>query len=57
FCMFGVHLEKGANRFQKLYHRDRRMWDTAINKLGLKKPLDLIDVKYIPDDVEVSHVN
>ncbi|TMO75318.1 phosphoadenosine phosphosulfate reductase family protein [Pseudoalteromonas aurantia] len=57
FCMFGVHLEKGVNRFQKLYHRDRRMWDTAINKLGLKKPLDLIDVKYIPDDVEVSHAN
>lgn len=50
FCMFGVHLEKGVNRFQKLYHRDRRMWDTAINKLGLKKPLDLIDVKYIPAD-------
>ena len=52
FCMFGVHLEKGTNRFQKLYKRDRRMWDVAINKLGLKKPLDLIDVKYIPDDVD-----
>lgn len=50
FCLFGVHLEKGQNRFQKLYKRDPRMWDTAINKLGLKKPLDLIDVKYIPDD-------
>lgn len=53
FCMFGVHLEKGVNRFQKLYKRDRRMWDTAINKLGLKKPLELIDVKYIPEGVEV----
>lgn len=50
FCMFGVHLEKGVNRFQKLYKRDHRMWDTAINKLGLSKPLDLIDVKYIPED-------
>lgn len=50
FCMFGVHLEKGENRFQKLYRRDRRMWNTAINKLGLSKPLDLINVKYIPED-------
>lgn len=50
FCMFGVHLEKGVNRFQKLYKRDKRMWDTAINKLGLSKPLDLIGVKYIPED-------
>ena len=48
FCMFGVHLEKGSNRFQRLYRRDKRMWDTAVNKLGLSKPLDLIDVKYIP---------
>lgn len=52
FCMFGVHLEKGVNRFQKLYKRDYRMWDTAINKLGLKKPLDLINVKYIPDEAD-----
>lgn len=52
FCMFGVHLEKGANRFQRLYKRDHRMWDTAINKLGLSKPLDLIDVKYIPEREE-----
>lgn len=52
FCMFGVHLEKGANRFQRLYKRDNRMWDTAINKLGLAKPLDLIDVKYIPEREE-----
>ena len=51
FCMFGVHLEKGANRFQRLYKRDNRMWDTAINKLGLAKPLELINVKFIPDDI------
>lgn len=54
FCMFGAHMEKGTNRFQKLYKRDRRMWDTAINKLGLKKPLDLINVKYIPEGVTVD---
>ena len=49
FCMFGVHLEKGANRFQRMYYTHPRHWDTCINKLGLSKPLDLIDVKYIPE--------
>ncbi len=48
FCMFGVHLEKGANRFQRMYYTHPRHWDTCINKLGLKKPLELINVKYIP---------
>lgn len=48
FCMFGVHLEKGANRFQRMYYTHPRHWDTCINKLGLRKPLDLIEVKYIP---------
>ena len=53
FCMFGVHMEKGRhNRFQSLYHRDKRMWDTAVNKLGCGKVLDLIDVKYIPEDAD-----
>jgi len=49
FCMFGVHLEKGANRFQRMYYSHPRHWDTCINKLGLKKPLELINVKYIPE--------
>lgn len=49
FCMFGVHLEKGANRFQRMYYTHPRHWDTCINKLGLKKPLELINVKFIPD--------
>ena len=49
FCMFGVHMEKGSNRFQRMYYTHPRHWDTCINKLGLKKPLDLIDVKYIPE--------
>jgi hypothetical protein len=28
------------------------MWDTAVNKLGLSRPLQLIDVKYLPDATE-----
>lgn len=50
FCMFGVDREKGANRFQRMYYTHPRHWDLCINKLGLKTPLDLIDVKYIPED-------
>lgn len=52
FCMFGVHLEKGENRFQRMYKSHPRHWDTCINKLGLRKPLDLINVKYIPEEVD-----
>lgn len=48
FCMFGVQLEKNGNRFQRMYLTHPRHWDTCINKLGLKKPLELINVKYIP---------
>lgn len=51
FCLLGVAQEKGKyNRFQSLYKRDRRMWDTAVNKLGVGKVLDLIDIKYLPED-------
>lgn len=51
FCMFGAHLEPSENnRFTRLNKRDHRMWDTAINKLGLKRPLDLIGVRYIPTE-------
>lgn len=52
FCMFGVHMEKGVNRFQRMYYTHPRHWDTCINKLGLKDPLDLMGVKYKPRDDE-----
>lgn len=57
FCMFGVHMEKGENRFQRMYKSHPRHWDTCINKLGLREPLDFINVKYIPDDLEVCDVS
>jgi len=46
FCMFGVHLEKGENRFQRMKKTHPKQWDYCINKLGLKKCLDFIKVKY-----------
>lgn len=51
FCMFGVHLEKEPNRFQrmkithpKLYDYCMRDWDDG--GLGLREVLDFIKVEY-----------
>ena len=46
FCMFGVHLEKGENRFQRMHRTHPRQWDACINKMGCGKVLDYIGVKY-----------
>ena len=49
FCMFGVHLEKGENRFQRMYRTHPKQWDYCINKLGCRKVLDFIGVPYKPE--------
>jgi 3'-phosphoadenosine 5'-phosphosulfate sulfotransferase (PAPS reductase)/FAD synthetase len=60
FCMFGCHLEKGQNRFQRLKETHPRQYEYCINGgemvegkwqpnkegLGLGKVLDYIGVKY-----------
>ena len=46
FCGFGCHLEKEPNRFQKLQQTHPKQYDYIINKLGMGKVLDYIDVKY-----------
>jgi len=46
FCMFGVHLEKGLNRFQRMQKTHPKQWDYCINKLGCGKVMDYIDVPY-----------
>jgi 3'-phosphoadenosine 5'-phosphosulfate sulfotransferase (PAPS reductase)/FAD synthetase len=60
FCMFGCHLEKGENRFQRLKRTHPRQYEYSINGgemvdgkwqpskegLGLGKVLDYIGVKY-----------
>ena len=48
FCMFGVHLEKGENRFQLMNKTHPKYYNTCINKLGCDKVLDAIDVDYKP---------
>lgn len=46
WCMFGVHLEKEPNRFQMMKTTHPKQYDYCINKLGLDKVLDYINVKY-----------
>jgi 3'-phosphoadenosine 5'-phosphosulfate sulfotransferase (PAPS reductase)/FAD synthetase len=51
FCMFGCHLEKEPNRFQRMKITHPKMYDYCIrpteeNGLGLGKVLDYIGVKY-----------
>ncbi len=46
FCMFGVHLEKYPNRFQRMRKTHPKHYDYCINKLGCGKVLDFIGVNY-----------
>ena len=46
FCMFGVHMEKGENRFQRMKKTHPKQWDYCINKLGCGEVLDFIGVDY-----------
>jgi len=46
FCMFGVHLEKGENRFQLMKKTHPKQYDYCINKLGCGKVLHSINVDF-----------
>jgi len=46
FCLFGVHLEKGENRFQRMQRTHSAQWNYCINKLGCGEVLDFIGVDY-----------
>ena len=54
FCMFGVHLEKGPNRFQRMALTHPKQYDFCINKLGCGKVLDYISIPYAPMGQGVS---
>ncbi len=46
FCMFGVHMEKGENRFQRMKKSHPKLYDYCINKLDIKQVLDALNVVY-----------
>jgi len=46
FCMFGVHLEKQPNRFQRMEITHPKQYDYCINRIGCGAVLDYIGVPY-----------
>ena len=46
FCMFGVHLEKEPNRFQRMKQSHPKLWKYCINQCGVGKVLNYIGVNY-----------
>lgn len=46
FCMFGVHLEKQPNRFQRMKITHPKQYAYCMDKLGLKEVLEYIGVPY-----------
>jgi len=46
FCMFGVHLEKEPNRFQRMQKTHPKLYKYCMGKLGLKEVLEYINVPY-----------
>lgn len=46
FCMFGVHMEKEPNRFQRMKNTHPKQWAYCIEKLGCGKVLDFIGIPY-----------
>jgi len=45
-CMFGVHLERGGNRFTRMKITHPTLYDICINKFGQGKILEYIGVEY-----------
>ena len=46
FCMFGCHLEKEPNRFQRMKYTHPKQYKYCMEKLNLKEVLDYINIKY-----------
>ncbi len=44
FCMFGVHLEKQPNRFQKMQKSHPKQYNYCMQKLGLREILKTLNV-------------
>lgn len=61
FCMFGCHLEKTPNRFQRMAKTHPKQYEYCMkpieeNGLGLAKVLDYIGVDYSPIDIQNNEI-
>lgn len=50
FCAFGAHLEKGSNRFQRMSVSHPRQHRLIMDRIGMREPLELINVKVSFDE-------
>jgi len=41
FCMYGLHMEKGETRFDKMKKTHPKLHEYCMNKLGLKKVIEV----------------
>ena len=46
FCGFGIELEKGENRYQRLERTHPQLHDYCMNKLGFKEVCEYMNIKY-----------
>ena len=46
FCGFGVHLEKGQNKYQRLELTHPQLHDYCMNKLGFKDVCQYMGIPY-----------
>ena len=46
FCMFGCHLEKTPNRFQRMQKSHPKLWKYCMNSLGLRDILKYMKIPY-----------
>ena len=57
FCMFGAHLEKEPNRFQRMEVTHPKQYDFCINKLGCGDVLDYLHIPYTTKERTLSMEN
>jgi len=46
FCMFGLHLDEGNNRFQKMCVTHPKLWQHCIGELGCGHVMDVLGIDY-----------
>ena len=57
FCMFGVHLEKEPNRFQRMEVTHPKQYDFCVQKLGCGEVLDYLNIPYTAKEKTPSMEN
>ena len=48
-CMFGVHMEPGENRFQRMYRDNPKMWKACMDGFGCGEVMKFLGLPTTPD--------